>query len=114
MAKWYGKIGYITTNEVEPGVWASNAPIEKSYDGDILSNSSRWASSNKVNDDLNVSNRISIVADPFAFQNFQSIKYIEFMSGVWEVSNIEVQYPRLILTVGGVYNGERAQADTAI
>lgn len=108
MARWYGKIGYITTEEVQPGVWAPSTPTERSYDGDILSNTSRWMTTDKVNDDLNVSNRISIVADPFAYQNFHSIKYAEFMGIFWEVSNVEVQYPRLILTVGGVYNGERA------
>lgn len=107
MAKWYGKIGYIKTEEVEPGIWSPQI-TERQYFGDILRVSSKWSTSSKVIDDLNVSNQISIVADPFALQNFQSIKYVEFMGALWDVTSVEIQYPRLILTVGGVYNGEQA------
>jgi hypothetical protein len=58
-----------------------------------------------LNDNINMSNEISIVADPFANENFQSIKYIEYMGTLWRVNNVDVQYPRLILRMGGVYNG---------
>ena len=110
MAKWYGIVGYVITTETEPGVWEP-VVTERPYSGDLLKNISKWAvSSNSTNDDLNVSNQISIVADPFAYQNFSSIKYVEFMDTMWEVTSAEEQYPRLILSVGGVYNGERAQA----
>lgn len=105
MAKWHGKVGYIVTQETEPGIWEAVA-TELPYFGDLLNNVSKWSTSNKVNDDLSVANRISIVADPFAFQNFSSIKYAEYMNTMWEVSSAEVQYPRIILTLGGVYNGE--------
>lgn len=105
MAKWYGKVGYITTVETEPGIWDS-IPVEKPYFGDLMKNVSKWSTSAKVNDDLNVANQISIVADPFAYQNFSSIKYIEFMGAFWDVTSVEVQHPRLILTIGGVYNGD--------
>lgn len=105
MAKWYGKVGYIINEETQPGVWAPT-PTERSYFGDLLSNMSKWSSAGKVNDDLNVANKVSIVADPFAYQNFQSIKYVEFMDALWNVTTIEPQYPRIILTVGGVYNGQ--------
>lgn len=105
MAKWYGKVGYIKTEEIEPGIWVSE-PTERLYFGDVLKTTSRWSTSNKVNDDLNITNQISIVADPFAYQNFLAIKYIEFMGALWDVTSVEPQYPRLILTVGGVYNGK--------
>lgn len=105
MAKWHGKVGYITTVETEPGIWEP-IPVEKPYFGDLLKNVSKWSTSTKVNDNLDVANQISFVADPFAFQNFSSIKYIEFMGAFWEVSSIEAQYPRLIATIGGVYNGD--------
>lgn len=108
MAKWYGKVGYITTEETEPGNWEPK-PVEIPYSGDLIKNISKWSTSNKVNDDLNVANQISIVADPFAYQNFQSIKYIEFMGAFWDVASVEPQYPRLILTIGGVYNGQRPE-----
>jgi hypothetical protein len=105
MAKWYGKIGYAQTSETTPGVWKEEAE-ERNYSGDVIRNSSRWStSSDSTNDDLNVNNQISIIADPFAYQNFHSMKYIEFMGTRWKITSVEVQYPRLILTMGGVYNG---------
>lgn len=105
MAKWYGTVGYIETKETSPGVWKPEV-TERKYFGDVLRNSSRWsASSDSTNDDLNISNQISIVADPFAYRNFHSIKYVEFMGAKWKIANVEVQRPRLILTIGGVYNG---------
>ena len=105
MAKWYGTVGYIETKETSPGVWKPEV-TERKYFGDVLRNSSRWsASSDSTNDDLNISNQISIVADPFAYRNFHSIKYVEFMGANWKIANVEVHRPRLILTIGGVYNG---------
>ena len=106
MAKWYGKVGYIETKETSPGVWKPEV-IERPYFGDVLRNSSRWSSSSdSTNDDLNINNQISIVADPFAYRNFHSIKYVEFMGAKWKVTSVDAnQRPRLILTIGGVYNG---------
>lgn len=103
MGKWYGKIGYAETVETEPGVWEEQI-TERSYYGDVIS--SRWMrqSADKVNSDINLSNMISILADPFAVQNCSSIVYIEYAGAKWKVTNVEVQYPRLILTMGGVYN----------
>ena len=105
MAKWFGKVGYVTTEEKIPGVY-TQVPEERRYYGEILTNTSKWSASNKINDDLTVSNRISIIADPFAYQKFRYIKYVEFMDTFWEVTNAEVQYPRIILSLGGAYNGE--------
>ena len=103
MAKWCGIIGYATTNETSPGVWTEEI-TERSYFGDVIRNARRLQTTSQINDDINVSNEFSIVADPFAFDNFHSMRYIEFMGTKWKITNIEVQYPRLILTVGGVYN----------
>jgi len=110
MAKWYGKVGYIITKEAEdnPGRWIPEV-VEHQYFGDTLRLSSKWTTASKVNDNLDISSQISIVSDPFAYENFQSIKYVEFMGSFWEVSSIEPQYPRLILTIGGVYNGQRPE-----
>ena len=105
MAKWFGKIGYATPHQIKPGVWKDEI-IEREYAGDVISNTSRWYSSpDSTNDDLNINNKISILSDPFAEQNFHSIKYISFMGCNWKVTNVEVIYPRLMLTIGGVYNG---------
>lgn len=103
MAKFFGKIGYAVSVEMNPGVWGEQT-TEREYFGDLIRNTRRLQASDKLNDDINISNEISIVADPFAYQNFHSMRYVEFMGAKWKISNVEVQYPRLILTVGGVYN----------
>lgn len=108
MGKWFGIVGYGVATEVRPGIW-KDVISERKYYGDILQNTRMLQTSDKVNDDINISNRISIIADPFAYENFHSIRFVEFMGAVWKVNNIDVQYPRLILSVGGVYNGERAE-----
>lgn len=105
MAKWFGKIGYAETVETDPGIWVEKI-TEREYYGDVTRNTRNLQTSGSVNDDINISNNISIVADPFANQNFHSMRYIEYMGTLWKISNVEVQYPRLILSIGGVYNGE--------
>lgn len=105
MAKFYGKIGYAETVETVPGVWTEQI-TERDYYGDLTRNTRRLQSSNQINDDINISNEISIVADPYAINNFHSMRYVEFMGAKWKISNVEVRYPRLILTIGGLYNGE--------
>lgn len=107
MAKYYGAIGYAETVETRPGVWTERI-TERKYAGDQLQNARDLRSADQLNDDINVSNRFSIIADPFAYNNFHSMRYIEFMGAKWKISRVEVQYPRLILTVGGLYNGEQA------
>lgn len=107
MAKFYGKIGYAKTVETNPGVWQEQI-TERSYFGDLGRNTRMLQSSSQLNDNINISNEISIVADPFANQNFHLMRYVEFMGAKWKITNVEVKYPRLILTVGGVYNGEQA------
>ena len=103
MPKWYGKIGYGVTEETSPGVWTEEI-VERQYYGDIIRNLRRLETSDQVNDNVSVSNEISIVSDPYAFENFHSIRWVEFMGSKWKVTNVEVQYPRLLLSLGGVYN----------
>lgn len=103
MAKWYGMIGYAESVEATPGNWEEQI-TERAYYGDVVRNTRRLDGADKVNDDINIANEISIIADPFACQNFHRMRYIEFMGAKWKISNVEVKYPRLILTTGGVYN----------
>lgn len=104
MAKFYGAIGYAESVETKPGVWKDQI-TERMYYGELVRNTRSLQSSDQLNDNINVANEISIVADPFANQNFHLMKYVEFMGAKWKISKVEVRYPRLILTVGGVYNG---------
>lgn len=105
MAKYHGKIGYAIAKE-EPansGVWVEKIE-EKESSGDVIKSTRRLQSSEYIADDITVSNEISIIADPFANGNFHSIRYATFMGVKWKVTNVEVQYPRLLLSLGGVYN----------
>ena len=104
MAKFFGKIGYAETVETTPGVWEEKI-TEREYFGDLIRNTRSLQSGEQLNDNINISKEISIVADPFAYENFHSMRYVEFMNAKWKISSIDVQYPRLILSVGGLYNG---------
>ena len=105
MAKFYGVIGYAETVQTAPGVW-EEVITERKYYGDLVRNTRRLQSADQVNDSVTINNEISITSDPYANENFHSMRYVEFMGAKWKVSNIEVQYPRLLLTLGGLYNGE--------
>ena len=90
--KYYGKVGYALQEETAPGVWTETI-TDHNYYGDVIRNN------------ITVANEISIIADPFANHNFHLIRYVEYQGVKWKVTNVEVQRPRLILSMGGVYNG---------
>lgn len=101
--RYYGKVGYCPTVEVRPGVWVKDQIVERPYYGDVIKFTRRYQTADKVNDDLEISNRISILADPYAYEHFSEIRYVTWMGVKWKVPSVEVEYPRLKLTVGGVY-----------
>lgn len=104
MAKFRGVIGYVKSKETAPGVWTDKV-TKRTKTVEIVRNMSNWQSGESANDDLKLNNQFSIVADPYAQQNFSDIKYVEFKGTKWKVTSAEVKYPRLLLTIGGVYNG---------
>lgn len=106
MAKFYGAVGYAETVKTAPGVWEEQI-TRRMYYGELGRNTRRLQSSDSLNDDITVANEISIVADPFARENFHRMRYVEYMGAKWKISNVEVQYPRLILTIGGVYHEQK-------
>ena len=103
MARWYGTIGYAEVTETAPGVWTETI-VPREYYGDLNRNIRHISSNDKVNEDISVNNELSIVSDPYAMENFYQMRYVEFMGVKWKVSSVEVRYPRLILSLGGVYN----------
>ena len=105
MAKWFGEIGFAETVETSPGVYKEQFTKRKYY-GDVIRNSRRLQTTDKVNDDINISNQISIVSDPYAEDHIYAMRYAEFQGAKWKVSDVEVQRPRLLLTLGGLYNGK--------
>ncbi len=103
MAKFYGKVGYLSTEETSPDVY-SEVLTERLYKGDVLRNQKRYQTSEGLNDDVIVNNSISIVADSYAYENAFAIKYVQWMGVLWKVTSIEIQRPRIILSLGGKYN----------
>lgn len=104
MAKFYGIIGYAKPVTSKPGVWKEEI-VEREYYGDVYRNTRRLEQSGTLNDNVNIANEISIIADPYARENFHAMRYVLFMGTKWKITNVEVQYPRLNLTLGGLYNG---------
>ena len=105
MAKFYGSIGFAETVETSPGIHDEQV-TERNYYGDIIRNTRALQTTDQVNDNVNVNNTISIIADPYANDHFHSMRYAVWQGTKWKVSSVEVQYPRLLLTLGGVYHGE--------
>lgn len=105
MAKFYGEIGYAETQETSSGVW-TEVITKRSYFGDVLRISRALQSNENVNDNVTINNEISIVADPFAYQHFHAMRYIKWMGSSWKITSVDVQRPRLILRIGGLYHGE--------
>ena len=103
MAKFYGKVGFLRNEETAPDVYGEIL-TERLYKGDVIRNQKRYQSSEGLNDDVVLSNNISIVADCYANENVFAIKYVMYKGVPWKVTNVEIQRPRIILTLGGKYN----------
>lgn len=106
MARFYGEVGYANSleNPADSGIWVDNI-TEYSYYGDVTRNSRRLDKGENLNDNIVVNNSISILADEFAIDHFFNIRYVRWAGTVWTVTSVEVQSPRLILSLGSVYNG---------
>ena len=102
--KFYGPVGFVEITEKRPGV-KTTVPVEYNYAGDVLRRSIKYQNSESVNDSIAPQHQISILADPYARNHVGSMKYVKWMGTAWKISEISVQYPRLILTLGGAYNG---------
>lgn len=110
MAKYYGAVGYaesVEGTEENEGIM-EDVIVERKYYGDVLRNTRRWESGSDILDNLRINNQFSIVADAYAYDHFFAMKYIRWMGTCWVITNVEVQRPRLLITIGGVYNGPTA------
>lgn len=103
MAKFFGKVGYVLTTETSPGIWEEVEACREYY-GDVIRNARNWSQGESINDNLTLSNEISILGDPFAFDNFAAIKWVEYGGSRWKVNSVDIAYPRLVLRFGGVWN----------
>lgn len=105
MAKFFGKIGFSKTIETAPGVF-EDLIDPREYYGDIERQGRRWENSESINDDLVVNNYVSVLADDFAYENIGNMKWVEFLGSKWKIKSVEMEYPRIKITLGGVWNGE--------
>lgn len=104
MAKFCGKIGFAESKEINPGVWVDEI-TERQYYGELRRLQRSSQTTERLNDEIRITNEVSIIADPYVNENLNSIRYVEFMGARWKVASVEVAFPRLNLTIGGVYNG---------
>ncbi len=100
--KFYGPIGFTVSEETRPGVWQQKI-TERNYYGELSKQVNKWNTGEGINQDADFSTQISIVSDPFAVNNFHSIKYAEYLGVKWKVNAVEIMRPRLLLTLGGEY-----------
>lgn len=110
MSKFYGKIGFEELSETSPSVYTPTI-VERCYSGDLTRNYRRLDSGDGVNDDISLSNEISFVADPYALNHFHTIRYVVWHGARWKVTGAEEKFPRINLTIGGVYNGPEPEED---
>lgn len=109
MAKWYGEIGFIDSEEIEPGLWAESAVIKREYFGDLISPRwKRFQNNNTTLNEIEISNEVSIVADPYAIEHCSKMAYVNIHGTRWKVTGIEIQYPRLLISVGGIWHDDAA------
>lgn len=108
MARFYGAVGYTNDEEVAVDVHVEN-PIERMYKGELLRHNRNLQKGIGLNDDVVLTNQISILADAYANNHMHTIRYVKWRGTAWKVSGVEAQPPRLILTLGGVYNGPIAE-----
>lgn len=101
MAKFYGTIGFEITEETRPGVWTPQIVEKTRYKGDVVSQSYRWQNTSKVNDDVDILVKISVIYDQYAIENLGHIKYVKYLGQNWKVTSVEPEFPRLIMTLGG-------------
>lgn len=113
MARFYGEIGYADSVETAPGVH-EDVVEEHPYFGDVLRASRDQSQGDQINPEISVnSNSISIVGDEKAFNEFHTMRYVKWAGTRWLISSYEVQFPRLILRLGGKYNGPTPAAPDA-
>lgn len=106
--KWYGQIAFAETVETEPDIFETR-PVVRTYMGDMTKNYKSNQGGNSINQNITLGNELSVLADPYLQENFHKILYVTFMGSKWRVSSVTEQYPRLILSIGELYNEESSE-----
>ena len=112
MAKYSGMLGYVmSAKEDPPGIWKPSAVVEKLGRGDLFGQTINNEDVGGLSDGITINNQLSIIMDPFVNKNLESLKYVILYGTRWEIKSMTINRPRIILTLGGVYNGECPSTD---
>lgn len=106
MGRFYGVIGFAEQEETEPGIWTEKI-VERSYYGDVIRTKFSWSSGTSINDNINIANEFTIIADSFAYSNIGEMRYLKWRDQCWKINSVDEEYPRLRLSIGGKYIGEQ-------
>ena len=110
MAKFYGKIGFGTEQETAPGVWEL-VIVERPYFGEIVREALNVVGGQTVLGESKLNNTFRILADGYATENFMDMRYILWLGHYHEIVQVTLeQRPRMMVRVGGVYNGPTYKA----
>lgn len=103
--KFSGKAGFrIDDVEIEPGVYKPQVVV-KAIKGSVVSNSYQHQNSDKSTiDNVRITNQLSIVANQFLNKHITNLMYVEFQGVKWKVESFDIQPPRVVVSLGGVYN----------
>lgn len=108
MAKYYGYIGFATQVESEPGIW-TDAIERRPYKGDVVRSGRRYESSDNINDNFTINNSFSIISDAFLYSHIPAMRYIEYLGAKFKITSVDIERPRVTISVGGVYVSEDSE-----
>ena len=105
MAKFYDKIGFVKTEETEPGIWEPQTE-EVLYSGEVTQTTARWEDNGRINGNLEINHTISLILDDYITHNMFALRYVCYAGRRWLVTKISVLHPRIVLTLGSEYYKE--------
>lgn len=105
MARFFGKVGFAIIEETRPSIY-EEVYHERSYKGDLVRKSRQWTPTENLNDDIQIYNDVSIIADSFAIMNLGFMRYVHWLDQDFEISSASVDNDRhrITLSLGGVFN----------
>ena len=106
--KYYGMLGFENTQEIRPSFY-DEQPIERPYYGEIYRKTRQLNDSGYVNGEIGYQLELSILADPYLRNHMDTLRYVTLdtkeNSTKWTVTSVDpTTYPRMTLSIGGVYN----------
>lgn len=106
MTRFFGEVGYVTTTR--SGGVSEYIATERQYYGNELRSLRYFRQGESILGEVSQQTRISVLADGYMLENYYDIRYLMKAGVAWTVSSVEVERPRLILTLGDRYNGPLA------